>query len=175
LDDEKNLADYQKKLKNKKKSEKKSVNKSKKAQIDYIMHYKYENNIFHEKNFKIETIQFNFYKRIDNFAPFYPNSLELNISRENIYIIDNIQKLKDIHTMINKTLTIDFEYSDDTISLIQISNGTSIYLFDYLKLICFSNEFFCVFQNLFKNCIFIAFSMDSSDLRASILFTQIVH
>ena len=62
-----------------------------------------------------------------------------------------------------KILGIDFEYVDNSMSLIQIADKEYIYIIDYLKLI-YCKEFFPSFSDSFKGRKFIAFDYSSEDI-----------
>jgi ribonuclease D len=101
----------------------------------------------------------------DYFRPHTPHTLELEIPRENIIIVDSIQNLKNIVSTTKKNLCIDLEYSkEDIVSIMQIADQNTVYIIDYLKLVR-NPEFFPTFQSIFKNNTFIAFGMDVSDFK----------
>lgn len=147
--------------------------KSKKSKkiLDYIMYYKYEKprKPRHANHYQslMYNKQFNPIERINSFGPITPNCLHLenlDVPKANVLIIDSISSLKNSVALINKKLCVDFEYAKETISLIQISDKNNVYIIDYLKLIS-NSDFYPVFQQKFKNCSFISFSMDGSDLK----------
>lgn len=154
-----NNASQRKKEKNNKSSTKKI--------LDYIMYFEYKRiKLDQNKYFRLirQIGMPNMQNRMDFFQPFDPNAITIDVARENIYFVDNLKDLKNLQGLSNGKLAIDFEYNEDTVSLIQLSDNKNVYLIDYLLLIQ-QSEFFPVFSKSFKNCIFLAFDMGGSDMR----------
>ncbi len=146
----------------------KSSKRKKRLQIkDYILTFKYNPNAKLNKQiyFKLakDTNLFPL-PRNDLFFPMTKNSLVLDIPIEKVFFIDNLKSLENLQSRIYKKLAIDIEYAENTISLIQISDGNNIFLIDYLRLIQIPS-FFITFQKAFKNCSFLAFDFSGSDLK----------
>ncbi len=135
--------------------------------LDYIMFFEYNKGCRLDKSKYLNALRVVGYlpipNRTDRFAPVSSDALLIDIPRENIFFIDSINDLKNLQSLSKRKLAIDFEYADEAISIMQISDGKYVYIIDYMRLIQCS-EFFGVFNASFKNCVFLAFDMGSSDL-----------
>ena len=136
--------------------------KQKKIIIDYFDNYVYV------KPKEIRKInKYKCFEKLDNsfrfdcFGPF-SDGLKLPIPEENVLFIDSIVALYAIIPS-SKKLGIDFEYVNETMSLIQIADNEHVYIIDYMKLV-FSDEFFKTFKEVFKDMTFIAFEFSLNDI-----------
>ena len=136
--------------------------KQKKIIIDYFDNYVYV------KPKEIRKInKYKCFEKLDNsfrfdcFGPF-SDGLKLQIPEENVLFIDSIVALYAIIPS-SKKLGIDFEYVNETMSLIQIADNEHVYIIDYMKLV-FSDEFFKTFKEVFKDMTFIALEFSLNDI-----------